>query len=58
MSEIFVSPAGDNHGDGTARHPYGTITFAATKLHPGDTLTLMTGTYYEHVQLEGVGGMT
>jgi hypothetical protein len=55
MSEIFVSPAGDDHGDGTAHHPYATITFAATKLHPGDTLTLMTGTYYEHVHLEGVG---
>jgi parallel beta helix pectate lyase-like protein len=55
MSEFFVSPAGDNHGDGTSQHPYATITFAATKLHPGDVLTLMTGTYYEHVKLDGVG---
>lgn len=55
MSEFFVSPAGDNHGDGTSQHPYATITFAATKLHPGDTLTLMTGTFYEHVKLDGVG---
>jgi hypothetical protein len=32
-----------------------TIAHAVTCLHPGDALRLLTGTYYEHVKLQGLG---
>jgi hypothetical protein len=55
MVEFFVSLNGDDHNDGSQQRPFGTIAHAATQLHSGDKLRLMTGTYYEHVVLENVG---
>ena len=55
MTELFVSPEGNDMNDGSEQHPFGTITYAATQLHPGDGLRLLTGIYYEHVLLEGLG---
>lgn len=56
MSEYFVSPTGDDEtADGSMQKPYGTITSAAKHLEPGDRLLLLTGTFYEHAVIEGVG---
>jgi hypothetical protein len=42
---FFLSPTGDNAGDGTRAHPWLTFSYAFSRLAPGDTLNLLDGTY-------------
>ena len=44
-AEYFVSPGGSDKNQGTRQAPFRSIRYAAEKLHPGDTLTLLPGTY-------------
>lgn len=43
----FVSPTGSDGNPGTIDQPFGTINRGAGVLHPGDTLYLREGTYYQ-----------
>jgi RNA polymerase sigma factor (sigma-70 family) len=43
--EIFVSPDGDDGGDGTRARPYATIAAAVAAVKPGWTIALRGGTY-------------
>ena len=48
--EFFVSAQnGNDSGPGTANSPWKTIQHAADVLNPGETATIMAGTYYERV---------
>jgi hypothetical protein len=55
VTDFFVSPEGDDGNIGSEEHPFGTVGYGVTQLHPGDGLRLMTGTYYEQVRLEELG---
>ncbi len=46
---------GEDTNPGTQEKPWRTLTFAITKLQPGDTLYLRGGTYHEHVVAHLVG---
>lgn len=46
---------GDDAHDGSRDRPWRTITHAATKLRPGDTLVLRGGTYYEPASVSVAG---
>ena len=47
----FADPIrGDDAADGSAAHPWRTISFALTQLRAGDTLNLRSGTFYEQVR--------
>ncbi len=53
---FFVDPVkGDDAKPGSKELPWKTVKFAITKLHPGDTLCLRGGTYYESVVLTAQG---
>jgi hypothetical protein len=62
--EYFVSPTGDDRNPGTECLPFQTIarglqgasTAQASRLQPGDILTLRGGTYVENVKVEGLAG--
>ena len=45
----FVSPSGNDANPGTQAAPWRTLGYATNKLHPGDTLYAMGGTYAESV---------
>ena len=45
--ELFVSPSGSNKNPGTAKAPFKTIAFAASKAMPGDTVKIGPGIYRE-----------
>jgi alpha-N-arabinofuranosidase len=47
--EIHVAKTGNDTHDGSAAKPLLTITAAATKAQPGDTVTVHAGVYREHV---------
>ncbi len=47
--EIHVNKTGNDSNDGSAAKPLLTITAAAAKAHPGDTVTVHPGVYREHV---------
>src|ERR1700760_4417163 len=52
----FVDAAkGDDHNEGSEKSPFKTIQQAFSRLQPGDTLYLRSGTYYEpmYVALRG-----
>ncbi|BCY06858.1 sigma-70 family RNA polymerase sigma factor [Actinoplanes sp. L3-i22] len=44
-AEIFVSPTGNDSGDGTAEHPYATVAKAVATVKAGQTIALRGGTY-------------
>ena len=46
---IVVSPTGDDHASGTRAQPLRTISAAAEKAQPGDTVLVLAGTYRERV---------
>lgn len=53
---LFVHPElGSDMNDGSKAKPWRTISFAARKLQPGDTLCLRGGVYYEHVDWPSSG---
>ncbi len=43
--DIYVSPSGDDVGDGTIAHPYQTLGKAISEIRPGETIWLREGTY-------------
>ena len=47
--EWFVSPAGNDKNPGTAKKPWATIAFAASKAQPGDTVKIGPGVYREQI---------
>jgi len=47
--EYHVSPAGNDTHDGTAARPLRTISAAAARAIPGDTITVHAGTYRERI---------
>ena len=58
--EYFVSPAGNDTAKGTKQAPFLTIQKGVNVLKPGDTLTILPGTYREAVcwQFDGAPGKT
>ena len=53
--ELFVSPSGSNTNPGTARAPFATIAFAASKARPGDTVKIGPGVYREQIKFTRSG---
>jgi hypothetical protein len=49
QNSYFVSVSGSNSNDGSLGKPWQTINYGLGKLFPGDTLNIMSGTYYELV---------
>ncbi len=49
--EIYVSPSGNNSGDGTINSPYRTISYALEQAESGDTVILRQGEYNEAVRI-------
>ena len=47
--ELHVSSSGSDQGNGSAARPFNTISAAATKAMPGDTITVHAGVYRERV---------
>ena len=55
--EVFVSPDGDDQGDGSLDHPWLSISLAISRLGPGAMLTILEGTYQVVPQIKaGVKG--
>ena len=48
-AEFFVSPAGDDKNNGSRQAPFRSIRQAASQVHPGDTVTLLPGIYYDTI---------
>ncbi len=56
LSSYFVAPAGDDVGPGTVDLPFATIQHALNVAsHPGDSVTVRSGTYHEHVRFPDSG---
>ena len=53
--EFFVSPAGNDASDGSAAHPWRTISHAAAVAEAGDTVTIHAGVYREWVKPANAG---
>ena len=53
--ELFVSPSGSNKNPGTAKAPFKTIAFAASKAMPGDTVKIGPGIYREEITVKNSG---
>jgi hypothetical protein len=51
----YVSPTGSDAGDGSFNHPWATINHADTVVRPGDTVTILDGTYKGDVTLSSSG---
>lgn len=45
LTHVFVAPDGNDYYPGTRAHPYQHIQFGIDQLLPGDTLTVLPGTY-------------
>jgi hypothetical protein len=45
VADIYVSPTGDDRGDGTIGHPYASLAKAVSVVRPGQTIALRGGTY-------------
>ena len=51
-AEYFVSTTGSNKNNGTEKSPFRTISFGASKIKDGDTLTILPGRYFEGVYIK------
>jgi hypothetical protein len=51
----YVSPTGSDTGDGSSSRPWATIQHADTVVRPGDTVTVLDGTYKGDVTLASSG---
>jgi hypothetical protein len=51
----YVSPTGNDTGDGSSKRPWATIQHADTLVGPGDTVIVLDGTYRGDVTLESSG---
>ena len=55
LSAFYVAPGGSNSADGSAQHPWATISHAGAEVAPGDTVHVAPGTYNENVYLSVSG---
>ena len=53
--ELFVSPSGSDKNPGSAKAPFKTIAFAASKAMPGDTVKIGPGIYREEITVKNSG---
>ena len=53
--DLFVSPRGNDKNPGTAKAPFATIAYAASKAKAGDTVKLAPGVYREEITLKKSG---
>ncbi len=53
--DIFVSPKGSDKNSGSAKAPFATIAYAASKAKPGDTVKIAPGIYREEITLKKSG---
>jgi hypothetical protein len=53
--DFYVSTLGDNGNDGSAEHPWRTITHAASHAKPGATIHVAPGSYRGNIITEGSG---
>jgi hypothetical protein len=51
----YVSPTGNDTGDGSSNRPWATIQHADTVVRPGDTVIVLDGTYRRDVTLDSSG---
>lgn len=51
----YVSEEGDNSSAGTRAQPWGTVQHAIDQLQPGDTATVLAGTYREKLEFNSSG---
>ncbi len=49
VAQYYVSPAGSDSNNGSAAHPWATITHAATMIGPGATVHVAPGTYTGYI---------
>lgn len=56
LREIFVSPTGDNAGDGTRSKPYQTMARALQGIRPGDAIRLLPGNHSGGASIRNVAG--
>ena len=54
-AEFYVSPAGNNKNPGSAKAPFKTIAFAASRAKPGDTVKIGPGIYREQITFRKSG---
>ena len=54
-AEIYVSPDGNDKNSGSAKAPFRTIGFAASKAKPGDTVKIGPGVYREQITFRKSG---
>ena len=50
-SQMWVSPTGDDRGDGSEGSPLATIQAAADRAEPGTAILVKAGSYYENVEI-------
>jgi len=50
MTHYYVAATGNNNNPGTRAQPFATITYAATRCAPGDTVHIAAGTYPNSVE--------
>ncbi|MEL6702907.1 MAG: right-handed parallel beta-helix repeat-containing protein [Bacteroidota bacterium] len=48
-AQLYVAPDAEPDGDGSAARPFASITEAATRARPGDTILLRRGVYYQAI---------
>ena len=53
--ELYVSPSGSNKNAGSAKAPFATIAFAASKAKPGDVVKIGPGIYREQITFRKSG---
>lgn len=56
MATRYVSPSGNNVGQGTSLNPWKTLQYAVDNILPGDTLVVRPGTYSERVIVPAKAG--
>lgn len=55
-AEYFVAPNGSDRNPGTLMRPWRSVSIAVTRVAPGDTISLLTGTYSERIVLGSTAG--
>lgn len=53
--DYYVSINGSNSNDGSEGSPWGTVQYAVDQLEPGDTLTILAGSYNESIHMTRSG---
>ncbi len=55
QNNYYVATNGNNSNDGSLANPWLTIQYGIYQLHPGDTLNIRGGTYFERVDIDVSG---